>query len=61
MELDYQKANIDLNIQQHLKGSSQKQSIEQSVHFIMATNIGWFISVVSLLAGTHQAISAISV
>jgi hypothetical protein len=38
-ELDYQEANIDLKIQQHLE-SSQEHTSEQLVHFIMDTQIG---------------------
>ncbi|KAN0131263.1 hypothetical protein V8E53_010967 [Lactarius tabidus] len=37
--LDYKKANIDLAIQQHLLVYSPKDSVEQCVGFIMATNI----------------------
>ncbi len=43
MELDYQEANIDLRIQQHLSTSSQEHSVELSAGFIMATDIGSFI------------------
>ena len=40
-ELDYQKANIDLKIQQHLASSSTEvQSVEQLTSFIMATDFG---------------------
>ena len=42
-ELDYQQANIGLNIQQHLMGSSSKHSIKELVMFIMATDMGSFI------------------
>jgi hypothetical protein len=42
-ELDFQKANIDLKIQQYLLASSQEHSIELYTRFIMATDIGWFI------------------
>jgi len=42
-DLAYQRANIDLKIQQHLRASSQPSSQEQSVQlfagFIMATDI----------------------
>ncbi|KAN0131069.1 hypothetical protein V8E53_011202 [Lactarius tabidus] len=37
--LDYKKANIDLAIQQHLLVHSPKDSVEQCVGFIMATDI----------------------
>ena len=42
-ELDYQKADIDLKIQQYLRASSSEHSVEESAHFIMATDIGLFI------------------
>ena len=43
VELNYQRANIDLKIQQYLQTTSQEQStIEQFVHFIMTTDIGLF-------------------
>jgi len=38
-ELDYQEANIDLNVQQHLSASSQEHSVGQDADFIMATEI----------------------
>ena len=41
-ELDYQEANMDLKIQQHLIGYSQVQSVEQFAGFIMASDIGLF-------------------
>ena len=43
-ELDYQKANFDVTIQQHLTacdaGQSVLESVEQFVGFIMSTDIG---------------------
>ena len=39
----YQRAKIDLNIQEYLT-TSQEQSVMLSVDFIMATDIGLFIS-----------------
>jgi hypothetical protein len=42
-EEDYQKANIDMTIQQHLTACGSKQSVEQFMGFIMSTNIGLFI------------------
>ena len=42
-ELDYQEANIHLNIQHHLMASSPEHSINKLVAFIMATDIGSFI------------------
>jgi hypothetical protein len=41
-ELDYQKANIDVAIQQHLMASPEP-SVEQFSVFIMGTDIGLFI------------------
>jgi len=38
-ELNYQKANIDVIIKQHLKACASEQSVEQFVHFIMNTDI----------------------
>jgi hypothetical protein len=47
VEQEYQKANIDVTIQQHLTacaaGPSAGQSKEQFVSFIMSTDIGLFI------------------
>jgi hypothetical protein len=42
-ELAYQKANIDLKIQQFLKTSSQEHSIQLFSGFIMGIDIGLFI------------------
>jgi hypothetical protein len=42
-ELDYQEANIDLKIQEHLMASSQQVSVQQFSAFVMATDIGWSI------------------
>ena len=39
-ELDYQKANIDMTIQQHLVTHGPEHSVEQFAGFIMSTNIG---------------------
>ena len=41
-ELDYQKANIDVAIQQHLREYASDHSVEQFVDFIMGTDIGLF-------------------
>ena len=41
-EQEYQQANIDLKIHEHLMVSSQVQSIESSAGFVMDI-IGWFI------------------
>lgn len=43
VELNYQVANIDLEIQQYLEASSQQRSVELSMRFIMATEISKFI------------------
>jgi hypothetical protein len=42
-ELDYQKANIDVAIQQHLMASALEHSVDQFAGFIMSTDIGLFI------------------
>ena len=39
---DYQKANIDLKIQEHLEEFTPEDSIEKFADLIMATNIGLF-------------------
>ena len=59
-ELDYQKANIDLKIQEYLKASSPKHSVEEFAHFIMATEIGMLI-IAFVIIISHQASSIISV
>jgi hypothetical protein len=41
--LNYQRANINVTIQQHLTACAAKQSVEQFVGFVMSTNIGLFI------------------
>jgi len=38
-ELNYQRANIDVTIEQHLKACASEQSVGQFVHFIMNTDI----------------------
>ena len=43
-EQNYQKANIDMTIQEHLTACAAKQSVEQFVGFIMSTDISLFIS-----------------
>ena len=42
-ESDYQRANMNLTIQQHLMASSSGHTIKEFVSFIMATDIGSFI------------------
>ena len=42
-DLDYQEANVDLKIQQHLTVSPQEHSIMLYEGFIMSTDIGLFI------------------
>jgi preprotein translocase subunit Sss1 len=59
-EVDYQKANIDLKIQEYLKASSPEPSVEEFTHFIMATDIGMLI-VTFAIKISHQASSFISV
>jgi hypothetical protein len=53
VDLNYQKANIDLKIQQHLTASSQEHSVVLLAGFIMATNIGPFI-LASVKRISHQ-------
>jgi hypothetical protein len=49
-EADYQKANIDLKIQEYLQASSPEHSVEEfAFKFIMATDIGMFIVTFVLL------------
>ena len=43
VEQDYQKANIDLKIQEHLKEVPPEDFVEQFASFINATEIGLFI------------------
>jgi hypothetical protein len=49
-ELNYQKANIDVAIQQHLMAHPQEHSVEEFAGFIMGTDIGLCIlhSVISI-------------
>ena len=49
--LDYQKANMDFKIQEHLKAFTPENSVEKFADFIMATNIGLFL---------HSSITIIS-
>lgn len=42
-ELDYQKANIELRIQEYLKSFPPEDSVETFSGFIMATELGLFI------------------
>ena len=51
----YQEANINLKIQEYLAAPSQKLTVEQLASFIMATDIGWFSILVSIvMAISHQ-------
>ena len=59
-DLDYQKAKIDLTIQQHPLAYSPEDTVEQFIGFIMATEIGEFV-LLSVTIISHQAFSAISV
>ena len=40
-EWDYNEANVDFKIQEHIMASSQEPTVQTSAAFIMATNIGW--------------------
>ena len=39
---DYQDADIDLKVQEHLKAFTPEDTVEKFADFIMATNIGLF-------------------
>ena len=60
-ELNYQKANIDVTIQQHLRACAAQQSVEQFVGFIMSTDIGLFIFLSFVTFISYYSISVISV
>ncbi|KAN0131255.1 hypothetical protein V8E53_010959 [Lactarius tabidus] len=60
VDLDYQKANINLKIQEHLKAYSSQDSVEKFAGFIMATDIGEFV-LLFVTTISHQAFSTISV
>ena len=49
-EVDYQKANIDSTIQEHLTASSQEHSHELFLAFIMATDIGLLFASVKIIS-----------
>ena len=57
-EKDYQKANIDLRIQEHLAANSEEPSVKSFADFIMATDIGLFI-LASVKIIFHLAFSTI--
>jgi hypothetical protein len=59
--LNYQKANIDVTIQQHLTACASKQSVEQFVGFIMSTDIGLFISLPFVTSISNYSFRAMSV
>ena len=58
--LDYQKANIDLKIQEYLRAFSPEHIVEEFTHFIMATEIGMLI-IAFIIIISHQASRVISV
>lgn len=58
-EVDYQKANIDSNIQEYLNTSSLEFSIEKFTAFVMATNISLYIFTSVKRLVSHQSFSAI--
>jgi hypothetical protein len=60
-EQKYQKANIDVTIQQHLTACAAKQSEEQFVSFIMSTDIGLFIFLPFVTSISYYSFSVISV
>jgi hypothetical protein len=57
-EVDYQKANINLKIQEYLQASPE-HSVEESAHFIMATDIG-MLAITFVVTISHQAFSIVS-
>ena len=57
-ELDYQEANVDSKLQQHLTMSSHEHSVDLSAAFILATDFGLFI-LASAKIIPHQASSTI--
>jgi hypothetical protein len=57
-EVDYQKANIDLKIQEYLQASLE-HSVEESAHFIMATDIGMLV-ITFVVTMSHQTLSIVS-
>ena len=59
--LHYQKADIDLRIQDYLKASSLEHSVEEITSFIMATEIGMFIVCIVILISHQEKISSIPV
>ena len=59
-DLDYQKAKIDLTVQQHPLAYSPGDTVEQFIGFIMATEIGVFV-LLSVTIISHQAFSAFPV
>lgn len=59
-EREYQDANIDSIIQQHLATSSLEHSVDQLTGFIMATDIGMIVPA-SVTIASHQAFSVISI
>ena len=52
--LDYQKADINLKIQDYLQASSPEHSVEEAASFVMATEIGMFIVVCIIILISHQ-------
>ena len=53
-ELNYRKANIDVTIQQHLRGCAAQQSVEQFVGFIMSTDLSTDIGLFIFFHLSHQ-------
>ena len=51
--LDYEKADIDLKIQDYLKASSPDHSVEEFVSFIMVTEIGMLIGAFAIIIISH--------
>jgi hypothetical protein len=60
-QLNYQKANFDVTIQQHLTACAAEQSVEQFVGFIMSTDIGLFIFLPVVTSISYYSFSVILV
>ena len=56
-EKKYQKANIDVTIQEHLTACAAKQSEAQFVGFIMSTDFSWFIFLLLVMSISYYPYS----
>jgi hypothetical protein len=60
-EQKFQKASIDVVIQEHLTACAAEQSLDQFVGFIMNTDIGLFIFLPFVTSISYYSFSVISV